>query len=194
MALFTFFITILAGNMMARDCVYFDGEKIQIEKPFKKPQIYKWSEIRKIDDDIDNSLNLYLYDGKKVLALNSGLINYNQFLKMIKLVCPELLTDYYQTRSYEKPQKCVLRYGGEYYILVAVGFVITAMYLAILLSGDSSGLLDEMLHADQSELYFAVVWTCLWSGKHNFPVYSAKYKYTLLKGKNDYKISSQEET
>ncbi len=88
-----------------------------------------------------------------MLALNSSLINYNQFLKMIKLVCPELMADYYQTRSYEKPQKCVLRYGGEYYILVAVGFVITAMYLAILLSGDSSGLLDEMLHAEQSELF-----------------------------------------
>ena len=152
-ALFTLFITVLGGNMMARDCVYFDGEKIQIEKPFKKPQIYKWSEIRKIDGDIDNSLNLYLYDGKKVLALNCGLINYNQFLKMLKLVCPELLADYYQTQSYEKPQKCVLRYGGEYYVLVALGFVITAMYLALILSGDSSGLLDEMLHAEQSELF-----------------------------------------
>lgn len=35
MAVLLLFVTILAGNIMARDCVYFDDEKIQIEKRSK---------------------------------------------------------------------------------------------------------------------------------------------------------------
>ena len=65
MAVLLLFVTILAGNIMARDCVYFDDERIQIEKAFKKPKVYKWSEIRKVDGDFDNWINLYLGDGDK---------------------------------------------------------------------------------------------------------------------------------
>ena len=36
MAVLLLFVTILAGNIMARDCVYFDDEKIQIEKSVQK--------------------------------------------------------------------------------------------------------------------------------------------------------------
>ena len=47
-AVLTFVITTLGGNVMARDCVYFDGEKIQIEKAFREPRIFKWSDIKKM--------------------------------------------------------------------------------------------------------------------------------------------------
>ena len=153
MAVLTFVITTLGGNVMARDCVYFDGEKIQIEKAFREPRIFKWSDIKKIDGDIDNTVNLYLYDGTKILTLNSSLVNYDLFCKMLRMACPQRVAEYYQTRTYEKPQKCVLRYGGEYYILVALGILIMIMYLALLLSADDSHLLEEMLHSEPSEWF-----------------------------------------
>lgn len=61
MAVLTLIITTLCGNIMAKECVYFNGEKIQIEKAFQKPQTLKWNEIRKIDGSFDDTVNLYLY-------------------------------------------------------------------------------------------------------------------------------------
>lgn len=83
-AVLTLFITILGGNMMARDCVYFDGEKIQIEKAFREPRTYNWYEIRKIYGSFDNTVKLYLLDGTKVLTANVGMVNYELFCDVLK--------------------------------------------------------------------------------------------------------------
>ena len=42
LAVLTLAVCIVGGNMMAQDCVYFDGEKVQVNKPFRKPQTFRW--------------------------------------------------------------------------------------------------------------------------------------------------------
>lgn len=37
MAILLLIVTIFAGNIMARECIYFNGDTIQIEKPFRSP-------------------------------------------------------------------------------------------------------------------------------------------------------------
>lgn len=41
LALLTLIVCIAGGNMLARDCVYFDGEKVQVNKPFRAPQTFR---------------------------------------------------------------------------------------------------------------------------------------------------------
>ena len=132
MAVLLLFVTILAGNIMARDCVYFDDEKIQIEKAFKKPKVYKWSEIRKVDGDFDNWINLYLGDGTKVLTAGLAQVNYRLFRNAVKVQCSGAVAGYYQEKAYEHPQKCILRYGPENFLLAGLGIVIFLLYVAIL--------------------------------------------------------------
>lgn len=62
MAILLLIVTIFAGNIMARECIYFNGDTIQIEKAFQKPRTVRWQEIRKIDGSFDNMVNLYLSD------------------------------------------------------------------------------------------------------------------------------------
>ena len=58
MAILLLIVTIFAGNIMARECIYFNGDTIQIEKAFQKPRTVRWQEIRKIDGSFDNMVNL----------------------------------------------------------------------------------------------------------------------------------------
>ena len=57
-AILLLIVTIFAGNIMARECIYFNGDTIQIEKAFQKPRTVRWQEIRKIDGSFDNMVNL----------------------------------------------------------------------------------------------------------------------------------------
>lgn len=156
LAILLLVLTILAGNMMARDCVYFNREQIQIEKAFRKPKTFKWNEIRKIDGDFDNVVNLYLADGSKILTARSNMINYELFCKVLKENSPQSATKYYRSKIYEEPKKCVLRYGTEYYMLAVMGLLIMVLYLAMLLSSGDRKVFEEMLHSDPSE------WFSIW--------------------------------
>ena len=77
MAILLLIVTIFAGNIMARECIYFNGDTIQIEKAFQKPRTVRWQEIRKIDGSFDNMVNLYLSDGTKILTVGIGMVNYS---------------------------------------------------------------------------------------------------------------------
>lgn len=156
MAVLLLFVTILAGNIMARDCVYFDDEKIQIEKAFKKPKVYKWSEIRKVDGDFDNWINLYLGDGTKVLTAGLAQVNYRLFRNAVKVQCSGAVAGYYQEKDYEHPQKCILRYGPENFLLAGLGIVIFLLYVAILATGNVVDLRDIFLESDSSK------WFSIW--------------------------------
>ena len=157
-ALLTLFITILGGNMMAEECVYFGDEKIQINRAFREPQTYRWEEIKTIKGSFDQEVSLYLFDGTKVLTVNSGMLNYDVFCMVLKAKCRGGVTEYYRERVHEQPQKCVLRYGSEYYLLAMMGVLMLGVYLAILASDAGGMFLEGLLQSDPSE------WFSLWFG------------------------------
>lgn len=39
-AVLTLGVCILGGNIQAKDCVYYDEEKFQVNRPFREPQVY----------------------------------------------------------------------------------------------------------------------------------------------------------
>ena len=84
MAILLLIVTIFAGNIMARECIYFNGDTIQIEKAFQKPRTVRWQEIRKIDGSFDNMVNLYLSDGTKILTVGIGMVNYELFCDVLR--------------------------------------------------------------------------------------------------------------
>ncbi len=152
-AVITLVVCILGGNIMARECVYFNGEKLQIEKAFQKPQTYRWSEIRKISGSFDRAISLYLIDGTKILTADIGMVNYETFCAVLKAKCPAKAAEYYRHKAYEEPQKCVLRYGSEYYLLSIMGILMLLPYLAFLLSSDLSLWQQKLLLLGPSEWF-----------------------------------------
>ena len=94
MAILLLIVTIFAGNIMARECIYFNGDTIQIEKAFQKPRTVRWQEIRKIDGSFDNMVNLYLSDGTKILTVGIGMVNYELFCDVLRKKCPETAVSY----------------------------------------------------------------------------------------------------
>ena len=67
-------------------------------------------------------VNLYLSDGTKILTVGIGMLNYELFCDVLRKKCPETVAVYYRSQVYESPQKRILRYGTEYYILAGLGF------------------------------------------------------------------------
>lgn len=98
-------LLIFSGNVAGRDCVYFNSREVRIEKPFRKSRTFQWEEIRKVDGNFDNAVNLYLLDGTKVLTARLGMVNYDVFCDMIKKTCPEKIASYYRSHMYEESQK-----------------------------------------------------------------------------------------
>lgn len=146
-------LMIFCGNVMARDCIYFDSEKIQIEKAFKKPRFVKWHEICKIKGSFDNTIHLYRFDGTKILTADVGMVNFEAFCGMLRKKCPGVVSGYYQSKLYGNPKKCILRYGLEYYILAGMGILILLEYLAIIGSADDINLLEEILHSEPTKRF-----------------------------------------
>lgn len=143
-AVLVLFVTILGGNMMARDCVFFDGERMQIEKPFRKARVVRWNEIRRIDGRFEKLVKLYLADGTKILTADIGMVNYDVFCNVLRARCPGGVKEYYEERVYEKPGKCVMRYGSEYYLLAVMGILIFAMYMAFMVNVDVVDVVREL--------------------------------------------------
>ncbi len=149
-------VTIFGGRIMAKECVYFNGEEFRVEKAFRKPQTFRWSEIRRVDGGFDRAVSLYLIDGTKVLTADNSMVNYELFCTMLKNKCPEKVTEYYRAQAYDQPQKCVLRYGAEYYALAVMGILILLVYAALFLSADGEDILRIMLHSAPSQ------WFSIW--------------------------------
>lgn len=153
MAILLLIVTIFAGNIMARECIYFNGDTIQIEKAFQKPRTVRWQEIRKIDGSFDNMVNLYLSDGTKILTVGIGMLNYELFCDALRKKCPETVAVYYRSQVYESPQKRILRYGTEYYILAGLGILILLEYLAMLLLSGEENPLRGFSQSEPSEWF-----------------------------------------
>ena len=154
-------LLIFSGNVAGRDCVYFNSREVRIEKPFRKSRTFQWEEIRKVDGNFDNAVNLYLLDGTKVLTARLGMVNYDVFCDMIKKTCPEKIASYYRSHMYEEPQKCILRYGSEYYLLATMGIGILLIYMASLVpAAAENSIIQQFLQGDFSQkfaLWFAPV-------------------------------------
>ena len=103
-AILTMVVTTLGGNMMARECVYFNGEELQIHRAFRKTQVYRWSDIRRISGSFDRILHLYLFDGTKILSVDVGMLNYDVFFLVLKKACPGAVADYYWEQTQERPE------------------------------------------------------------------------------------------
>lgn len=146
-------LTVFIGNIMAKQCVYFNSEKIQAEAAFQKSRIIKWSEIRKIDGNFDSVVNLYLADGTKFLTVSIGMINYEVFCEVLKKKSPEAVQKYYQSKTYEHVQKRLLRYGTEYYIVAICGIILLLGYLAAAIFMDGDSLLQLFLDSEPSEWF-----------------------------------------
>lgn len=140
-AVLLLFLTFLSGYMLARDCVYFDGEKFQIEKAFRKPQTFRWSEVQRISGNFDNTVTLYLRDETKVLTANAGMVNYEPFCSVLKLACTGPAAAYYRAQTCDEPEKHILRCGSEYYLLAVMGLLIFVLYLVLLATSDFGGTL-----------------------------------------------------
>ena len=150
-------VTIFGGHVMAKECMYFNGEEFRVEKAFRKPQTFRWNEIRRVDGGFDRAESLYLLDGTKVLTADNSMVNYKLFCTMLKKKkCPEKVTEYYRTQAYDQPQKCVLRYGGEYYALAVMGILMLLVYAALFLSADGGDILQAMLSSNPSQ------WFSIW--------------------------------
>lgn len=157
-AVLTLVICIADGNIMAQECVYFDEEKLQINRAFHKPQIYQWSEIGTIAGSFDHAITIYLLDGTKILTAGIGMVNYESFCAVLKGKCPGSTMEYYRARADEAPHKCVLRYGAEYYLLAVMGILMLVVYLAMLASSAGELFAQRLVHSDPSE------WFALWFG------------------------------
>lgn len=151
-------VCIVGGRMLAEECVYFDEEKLQVNRAFRAPQVYSWNEIGTIKGSFDQAIMLFLLDGTKILTAGIGMVNYETFCAVLKQKSPGSAAEYYRAQSGEDPQKCVLRYGAEYYLLAVMGVLILGIYLAMLGSGAGELFLDRLLHSDPSE------WFSLWFG------------------------------
>ena len=81
-------ICLLGGRMLEQECVYFNAEKLQIEKAFRTPQTFRWSEITNVEGSLDSVLRLYTLDGTKVLTVHSGMVNFPLFRRVLKAHCP----------------------------------------------------------------------------------------------------------
>lgn len=146
-------ITILGGNLLARDCVYFNGEELQVCRRFRSAQTYRWTDIRRLSGSFDRAVTLYLLDDTKVLTADLGMVNYKPFCAVLKARCPQITADHYRAKTYDRPQKCVLRYGGEYYLLAGIGLLILGIFLALFANMDRAELLDTMLHCPPSQRF-----------------------------------------
>ena len=147
-------LLIFSGNVAGRDCVYFNSREVRIEKPFRKSRTFQWEEIRKVDGNFDNAVNLYLLDGTKVLTARLGMVNYDVFCDMIKKTCPEKIASYYRSHMYEESQKCILRYGSEYYLLAAMGIGILLIYMATLVpAAAENSIIQQFLQGDFSQRF-----------------------------------------
>ncbi len=147
-------LLIFSGNVAGRDCVYFNSREVRIEKPFRKSRTFQWEEIRKVDGNFDNAVNLYLLDGTKVLTARLGMVNYDVFCDMIKKTCPEKIASYYRSHMYEESQKCILRYGSEYYLLAAMGIGILLIYMASLVPAAAENIIiQQFLQGDFSQRF-----------------------------------------
>ena len=157
-AVLTLVVCIVGGNMLAKECVYFGEEQLQINHAFRKPQTYPWNEIRTIKGSFDHEIKLYLLDGTKILTAGIGLINYEGFCAVLKAKCPAATAEYYRQQTNEQPQKCVLRYGAEYYLLAVMGILMLLVYLAMLASESGAAFAQGLLQSgsDPSE------WFALW--------------------------------
>ena len=74
---------------------------------------------------------------------------------------PEEIASYYRSHMYEEPQKCILRYGSEYYLLAAMGIGILLIYMASLVpAAAENSIIQQFLQGDFSQrfaLWFAPV-------------------------------------
>ena len=154
-AILTMVVTTLGGNMMARECVYFNGEELQIHRAFRKTQVYRWSDIRRISGSLDRILHLYLFDGTKILSVDVGMLNYDVFFLVLKKACPGAVADYYWEQTQERPETHALGYGGEYFLLAGMGILILAVYLAMLAQLGGKKLIEMLLEREPSQ-WFAV--------------------------------------
>ena len=67
------------------------------------------------------------------------MVNYELFCDVLRKKRPETVAVYNRSQVYESPQKRLLRYGTEYYILAGLGILILLEYLAmLLLSGEEN--------------------------------------------------------
>lgn len=83
-AIFILMITIWIGNMMAKDCIYFNVDYIQINRPFREPRIVKWYEIRRVGGNYKNAIHLYSWDETKLLTAYISMVNYERFCDVLK--------------------------------------------------------------------------------------------------------------
>lgn len=153
MAVLMLALTIFCGNVMARDCVYFNGAEFQIAKAFRKPRIVKWYEIQRVDGNFDDHVTLYLTDETKILTASISMVNYEQFCKVLKITCPNVVAGYYKEKSYDDSKKRILRWGSEYYVLAVMGILIFAMYLVMIAQAGSGEVLQEILESQPHGLF-----------------------------------------
>ncbi len=148
-----FVMMLVCGNMAAKECVYFNYETVRMEKVFRKPKTFRWQDVGKMKGRFENVISLYLLDGTKILTVRNGMINYDFFCEVFKQECPQVVKGYYRQQRYEKPQKCIMKYGTEYYLLSWMGIAIMLMYLAIIFSGGYDSFRQMVLHSKPSEWY-----------------------------------------
>ena len=84
MAIFILMLTMWIGNMIAKSCVYFNQDYIQIERPFRETQIVKWYEIRRVGGNYKNAIQLYRLDETKILTAYISMVNYERFCDVLK--------------------------------------------------------------------------------------------------------------
>lgn len=146
-------IAIFTGNIMARECTYFNEDAIQIERAFQKPRTVRWYEILEIDGNFDNMVNLYYMDGTKILTASIGMVNYKLFCDVLRKKCPEAVAIYYHSKDKDNLRKNILRYGTEYYIVAVLGILILLQYLAVLLFAGHDELLQFFSQSEPSKWF-----------------------------------------
>lgn len=153
-------IMLLCGNMAAKECVYFNYEIVQMEKVFRRPKSFRWQDVGKMKGRFENAISLYLLDGTKILTVRPCMVNYDFFCEVFKQECPQVVKGYYGQQRYENPQKCVMKYGTEYYFLSWMGIAIMFMYVAIIFScgyDEFQRMISQSKPSEWYSLFFAPV-------------------------------------
>ena len=154
-AILTMVVTTLGGNMMARECVYFNGEEFQLHRAFRKTQVYRWSDVRRISGSFDRIIHLYRLDGTKILSVDVGMLNYDVFFLVLKKACPGAVADYYREQTQDRPKTHALGYGGEYFLMAGMGILILTVYVAMLAQLGVGQVMELTLEREPSQ-WFAI--------------------------------------
>lgn len=142
-------ICFLGGYIMYSSHIFFDDEKLIIGRPFRTPLQLSWHEIGEMRIKNRQSFVLFDRNGKVCVKAYINMVNYDIFFEIAQKHCLPFFSESQQLERGAKEK--ALKYGGEYYVLAVMGFLIFLMDLFICYSSGEN--IDSILTNSEIDLF-----------------------------------------